>query len=108
MMHRMRRPRRWTLNGLTVLSVLLCLATVGLWVRSNRAWEWVAHQRATGRMFIISSRLGALDVNVTDGWPAGVVRAFERHSDPIFSAPPMPSAPGPLGFAIDRSTQNIG
>src|SRR5438874_1613616 len=34
----MRRLARYMLNGLTALSVVLCLATVGLWVRSY----WIA------------------------------------------------------------------
>ena len=31
----MKRMGRWMLNGLTVLSLLVCVATVGLWVRSR-------------------------------------------------------------------------
>ena len=30
----MRRLARWTLNALTALSLLICVATVVLWVRS--------------------------------------------------------------------------
>jgi hypothetical protein len=34
-----RRIGRYILNGLTVLSLVLCVATVALWVRSYRGWE---------------------------------------------------------------------
>ena len=35
----MRRLLRILLNALTVLSLLLCLASAGLWVRSHRRWD---------------------------------------------------------------------
>ena len=37
----MRRLARYTLNVLTILSLLLCVATVGLWVRSYQGCESV-------------------------------------------------------------------
>jgi hypothetical protein len=36
-----RRIGRYILNGLTVLSLVLCVATVGLWVRSHVAMDFV-------------------------------------------------------------------
>jgi hypothetical protein len=50
-LHRLPRPgggilpsvRRRLLNLLTLLSLLLCVAVVGLWVRSCRAGDWVIH-----------------------------------------------------------------
>jgi len=44
----MRRFRRWIFNGLAVVSLMLCVVTVGLWVRSywkadgierDKGWE---------------------------------------------------------------------
>src|SRR5258706_7046208 len=35
----MRRAIRWTWNGLAVISLLLCLATAALWVRSYWVWN---------------------------------------------------------------------
>src|SRR5256885_2082005 len=41
----MRRIGRYILNGLTVLSVVLCVATVALWVRSYWVWDTVSHTK---------------------------------------------------------------
>jgi len=35
----MRRLLRWTFNALAAASLLLCLATAGLWVRSYRVGD---------------------------------------------------------------------
>lgn len=43
----MRRLARWLLNALTALSLLLCLATAALWVRSYRVNDWVQWRYAT-------------------------------------------------------------
>ncbi len=40
----MKRVLRWLLNGLTVLSLLLCVATVVLWVRSYSVCTCLACQ----------------------------------------------------------------
>lgn len=45
MMPHMRRALRWTINGLTVLSLVLCVGTVALWVRSY----WVQDAFSTVR-----------------------------------------------------------
>src|SRR5947209_14229044 len=37
----MGRPTRWTLNALTALSLLLCVAVVVLWVRSRQHYDLV-------------------------------------------------------------------
>jgi hypothetical protein len=57
----MRRFGRWMFNGLTVLSLLLCVATVALWVRSYRShdrlyWQTestatLSLQKSTGRIY---------------------------------------------------------
>jgi len=40
---RVKRLGRWTLNALTVLSLVLCVVTVALWVRAGwveEQWFW--------------------------------------------------------------------
>lgn len=60
----MRRLARWTLNALTALSSLLCLATAGLWVRSYflaDGWCYVGpNQRAA--IFVLVGEPDTLDV----------------------------------------------
>ena len=42
----MRRLLRWTFNTLAMASLLLCLATAALWVRSYCVYDWFhAHRR---------------------------------------------------------------
>src|SRR5438477_5814361 len=41
----MRRVLRWTFNALAAASLLLCLATAGLWVRSYWVQDWFLAQR---------------------------------------------------------------
>lgn len=42
-----RRINRWLLNALTVLSLLLCVATLGLWLRSYRGGDRFPWRRST-------------------------------------------------------------
>jgi hypothetical protein len=41
----MRRLLRWTFNTLAAASLLLCLATAGLWVRSYWVYDWFYAER---------------------------------------------------------------
>ena len=52
----MRRIGRWMLNALTVLSLLLCVMTCLLWVRSYHAGNAVEWDGLAGRRGIIVSR----------------------------------------------------
>jgi hypothetical protein len=67
----MKRVRRIIFNGLTVLSLLLCLATVGLWVRSywtpdvlvrHHKWETHSHgyPEIVSTLMTLSSNHGRL------------------------------------------------
>src|SRR3954466_14769337 len=46
----MRRPLRIVLIAATVLSLVLCAATVAAWVRSYQAWDFVWWSLATPRL----------------------------------------------------------
>jgi hypothetical protein len=74
-----RRIGRYILNGLTVLSLVLCVATVGLWVRSYwrsdalvRVIHNADHRLSPGEQFIVRSKgvcsarghFGALSSNI--------------------------------------------
>src|SRR5258706_5211584 len=64
----MKRLLRITLNALTVLSLLLCVATAVVWVRSYIGGDLIYHADGTEVEFL--SRSGKLAVTVThfDGW----------------------------------------
>ena len=64
----MRRLGRWTINALTVLSVVMCVGTVGLWVRSGGPGEtlvrcgqngWIDENRAVLESLTCFKRAGA-------------------------------------------------
>jgi len=104
-----KRAGRWLFNFAVAVSLLMCVVTVVMWVRSYRLWEWAAYQTTSGRLCTVTSRLGALSFDVTDGWPAGQFKPFERHSDPVLVAGlPPPSEWHLLGFGVDRHTQKVG
>src|SRR5580765_5400433 len=44
-MSRMRRVARYTLTALTALSMLLCVATCVMWVRSYSMWDCITYDR---------------------------------------------------------------
>jgi hypothetical protein len=50
----MRRLARWTLNALTVLSPLLCVATCVLWSRSFSRAEGCGWQRGLANLHVTS------------------------------------------------------
>jgi len=52
--HSSERVKRVLLNGLTLLSLLLCLASTALLVRSYRIGDWITHQR------VMSNQLGTV------------------------------------------------
>ncbi|HEV2293654.1 MAG TPA: hypothetical protein VGR35_07350 [Tepidisphaeraceae bacterium] len=92
-----------------VVSLLLCVAACVLWVRSYWLWEGVAYQTTSGRLCTVTSRLGALSFDVTDGWPAGQFKPLELHSDPVLVAGlSSPSEWHLLGFGVDRHAQMVG
>jgi hypothetical protein len=52
----MKRLRRIIFNGLTVLSLLLCMATVVLWVRSHGIADAISREDAAGSMLFGTTR----------------------------------------------------
>ncbi len=52
--------RQWMFNGLSVLSLVLCLSTVGLWVRSSRCDDRITWYGPHGRGYVActSGRVG--------------------------------------------------
>jgi hypothetical protein len=68
----MKRLGRWMLNAVTVLSLLLCVATVGLWVRSQSGadiWAGCAEAAPPGRAALVGSERGYLSIMIDGGWP---------------------------------------
>src|SRR3954452_18822576 len=64
----LHRIGRRLLTGLTVLSLLLCVASLILWVRSKSTFESIEGTTASGAywQFFSTQQLGVLHVN---GWP---------------------------------------
>ena len=107
---------RRLLNFLTILSLLLCLATAGLWVRSYRVADWVVHRtlddsdparvRASDRMFTASdgiAHVGAWvfvwDSAVFDfGWRQRDGWRWEAETGRGPPFPPGDTLPSRLGF----------
>jgi hypothetical protein len=105
----MTRLRLWLFSFAAVASLVLCVATVVMWERSYRLWEWGAYQTRSGRLFTVASRLGALSFDTVDGWPAGQFKPFEMHSAPVLVAGlPPPSEWHLCGFGVERHAQMIG
>jgi hypothetical protein len=73
-----RRIGRYTLNGLTVLSLVLCVATVALWVRSASRAAWITYfwmeSSKDHRLLQLESNSGRLTIDFKRGvdnprWP---------------------------------------
>jgi hypothetical protein len=64
----MKRILRWTLNGMTILSVLLFLLAGGLWVRSYYKADAIILSSVPGdpatisRRLLVSSNIGGIDI----------------------------------------------
>jgi hypothetical protein len=83
----MRRPARWALNGLTVLSLLLCVATAAPWVRSygvRDSLRWLSPKRTVAgggeagagslRLFWVrrvTSQAAPIGIAYATGWTLG-------------------------------------
>jgi hypothetical protein len=68
----MRRLGRWLLNTLTALSLLLCAATVVLWIWGNSGrgiWAERAEAGPSGRAALVGSQGGFLVIITDGGWP---------------------------------------
>ena len=65
----MKRLVRWFWNGVTVLSLLLCVATVTLWVRSVQRGDHV--QWTSGQVYSLVSESSYLSVSVESRWAVG-------------------------------------
>jgi hypothetical protein len=57
--------RRRLFTCLTILSLLLCLATVGLWVRSYWAADFAGRYNGRGRIFALVSTMGSIEISAT-------------------------------------------
>src|SRR5580658_369226 len=77
----MRRLRRWIFNGLTLLSLLLCLSLAALWVRSCWAEDLVEWSGRHSRLDVISARGQVLTAWVNVELHRGVEGGFGFMSD---------------------------
>lgn len=105
----MRRLLRIAFNAFTLLLLLLMVAIIMLWIRSQTHWEWISYEGAGGRQHTATSGLGALVLDVTDGWPATDGPRISRRSDPILDPlQPPPNVWHWHGLGVSRHTMNIG
>jgi hypothetical protein len=65
----MKRIPRHTFNGLMVLSLMCCVATVGLWVQSCRSEDDWYVAKAGGGLWHLGSGLGKLDLERIGRYP---------------------------------------
>ena len=69
----MKQLRKIIFNALTVLSLLLFMATVWMWMRSYGVADTVSftmRQNKAYRYYGVVSCLGGLGLKITDSWPA--------------------------------------
>jgi hypothetical protein len=76
----LERLRRILSNGLTVMSLLLCLAVAADWVNSYRAY-WFIHRSSISAANTIVSDRGAIFLRETTN-PAPLKRNTARHVRP--------------------------
>ncbi|HEY7118322.1 MAG TPA: hypothetical protein VH475_17165 [Tepidisphaeraceae bacterium] len=106
----MRRSARFLLNATTALSVLLCLATIGLWLRSYRfnddAWysprRGVNYRVATRPGLLLASRtvlVGRTSDLFSDGHDRGPGRSFTSR--------PRVADPGASPFTAEGSSRAL-
>ena len=86
----MRRVRRIIFNGLTALSLLLCVATAGLWVRSYRCTDVVWRVGKDWDTWSVSSRWGAVTIGHREynGLGIKVDYGWRGYCGPAHNAPP--------------------
>src|SRR5438045_9241009 len=70
----MKRLRQFIFNALAVLSLLLCVATVGLWARSYTRGDGVAFALRRGWTLRVTSYVGRIYVLADDDWEHFVAR----------------------------------
>jgi len=58
--------RRRIFSGMSLLSLLLCVATVVMWIRSGRRFDWIQHENASWHCEAMSQR-GSLIVSAFRG-----------------------------------------
>ena len=108
-MRRMRRIGRWMFNGLTVLSLVLCLATVCLWVRSHWRVDELVHVNADGSALACDSQHGTLVITSARAAPKDRGWQYSSGKDegnPIDTSQLVypfgwRAFAGRLGFAVD-------
>jgi hypothetical protein len=100
----MRRLARWALNALTVLSLLLCVATAVLWVRGYWLEEGYARLTPEPRDYIqVSARDACLWLYRNRGAPAAADTARGTFHYRTFQGNPDGGSPV-LGFSFTRRT----
>lgn len=114
----MKRLYRYAFNAVTVLSVVLCVATVALWVRSYRIsnkWHWsrVPDSRPNdGRVgwvdvWAVRGRLGIL-IEINSAYLDDAPGGLRHESNPLHFAQPVEvTSPQPYPFSGDRPLYRV-
>ena len=90
----MRRLGRYMLNALTLLSLLMFVASCAMWLRSAWAWDRLFWAETGGRLWSVESGGGQVRVSWARPWPnMEPVRWVTARADDY---PPGPDTP-PLG-----------
>jgi hypothetical protein len=74
-----RRIGRYILNTLTVLSLVLCVGTLGLWVRSHCVSDWITHDRESATGAVVTAR--KTEIGIGAGHAAVTVRTENWFDD---------------------------
>jgi hypothetical protein len=100
----MRRFWRWMLNGLAVVSLLLCVAMIALWARSyvppGQANDKFVFSCPATRLWDLSVYRGHFYLYVIHGWPGP--------QPPRWCGSHDPHAPGPLCMQGSRGGYPLG
>jgi hypothetical protein len=96
--------RRRLFNLAAAVSLVLCVATVALWVRSYYYWDAIFLQRG---VYSVDARTanGKFNVHMAERhaippWTVKVFRTFPRDSDPFYSG--VPTGWNRLGFRFSH------
>ena len=80
----MRRLFRHLLLFTSALPLLLCAATIWLWVRSYQGPEYVMYQTSGGRLFQATSGHGTFDFLVIPRWPETEEPRYGRKDPEVY------------------------
>jgi hypothetical protein len=104
-----RRLPRFLLNAATVVSSVLCVATLGHRVSGPIATDVLVFSRGTGQLWIITADRDGLRMQTVSGWPRPVTFEHRRFRPARTDAPVLVQGDvGQIGCALIRQSSQEG